>query len=184
MDETELTDRLHDLGTHAVSSDVQASHLHRMSAAAPETARRGFGRLAVATAALIGFAFGSTGLAMAGALPDSAQDVAHDVLGAVNVAVPEGTRGQCVSQIAKSDLPDAEKKAAKDACPKGGAPDGTGSSKGGQAPGKTRADKHADDPCRGKPPWAGKNDLSEQDKAEKQAERDRCPPDPDDEPGG
>jgi hypothetical protein len=84
--------------------------------------------------------------------------------------------------VAKSDLPEAEKKAAKDACPKGGRPDGVGNGKSGEAPGQTKVDKHADDPCRGKPPWAGKNDLTDEEKAAKQAEREACPPDVEDEP--
>lgn len=182
MDETPLTDRLHDLGTQPVPDDVRDRHLHRMSAVAPDRSGARFGRLAVAAAAVVGFAFGSTGLAMAGALPDPAQDVAHDVLGTVNIAVPEGTRGQCVSGVAKSDLPEAEKKAAKDACPKGGRPDGVGNGKSGEAPGKTRVDKHANDPCRGKPPWAGKPELTDEERAAMQAERQACPPDVEDEP--
>lgn len=182
MDETPLTDRLHDLGLQPVPDDIRAQHLHRMSAVAPERVGGRFGRLAVAAAALVGFVFGSTGLAVAGALPDPAQDVAHDVFGAVNIAVPEGNRGQCVSDIAKGDLPEAEKQAAKDACPPGGRPDGVGSGKSGDAPGQTKVDKHANDPCRGKPPWAGNTDLTDEERADLQAQRQACPPDVEDEP--
>jgi len=39
---------------------------------------------------MAGFLFGSLGLASAGALPDSVQDVAHDVLDHVGVDVPPG----------------------------------------------------------------------------------------------
>lgn len=134
-----------------------------------------FGRLAVAGAAIIGFLAGSTGLAMAGALPDPAQDVAHDVLGAVQIDVPEGKRGPCVSAIAKSDLTKDEKKAAKAACPKGG------SGKSGEAPGESGDLPHSDDPCRGRPPWAGNKGLTADQKDALKAERRTlCGPDDDD----
>lgn len=176
MDENELTDRLHALGDADVPDAAKTQHLQRI-AATPVTSARSFNRVWVAAAAIVGFLAGSTGLAAAGALPDPAQDVAHDVLAVVQVDVPEGKRGPCVSAIAKSDLPKNEKKAAKDACPKGGddpdeLEDGEGNGKGkgraGEAPGQT---KHADDPCRGKPPWAGRNDLTKAEKDAMKAER-------------
>lgn len=179
MDEHELTDRLQALGDPEVPDGARAEHLRRIAATPIPTARR-FGRAWIAAAAIVGFFAGSTGLAAAGALPDPAQDVAHDVLAAVQVDVPEGKRGPCVSAVAKSDLPKAEKKAAKDACPKGGdddrdvADDGgdeaddDGKGRSGAAPGQT---KHADDPCKGKPPWAGKNDLTAEEKDALKAER-------------
>lgn len=180
MDENDLTDRLRHLGDADVPADARAEHLRRI-AATPIAPARGFSRAWVAAAAVVGFLAGSTGLAAAGALPDPAQDVAHDVLAVVQVDVPEGKRGPCVSAIAKSDLPKDEKKAAKDACPKGGddeadedgdaGEDGTkgnGKGRSGEAPGQT---KHADDPCKGKPPWAGKNDLTDAEKDALKAER-------------
>ena len=87
-----------------------------------EPRRRGFVWAGIAAAAVVGFLAGSTGLAMADALPDPAQAVAHDVLRVVQVDVPqgkEGKRGPCMAEAAKIKDKDA-KKAAKDACPKGG----------------------------------------------------------------
>ncbi|MFP5322201.1 MAG: hypothetical protein ACLGIC_10190, partial [Acidimicrobiia bacterium] len=67
-DHDDLTDRLADLGSAPVPDDVRDGHLHAMRAATPtpDSPRR-FGKLAVAAAALVGFAAGSTGFAMAGA---------------------------------------------------------------------------------------------------------------------
>ena len=174
MDEHEITDRLRSMGDEPVPDEARTEHLRRI-AATPVEPGRPFGRVWVAAAAIIGFLVGSTGLAAAGALPDPAQDVAHDVLSVVQIDVPEGKRGPCVSAIAKSDLPKAEKKAAKDACPKGGN-GGTGEDidddgepgESGEAPGRT---KHADDPCKGKPPWAGQKGLSTAEKDAMKAER-------------
>ena len=124
------------------------------------------------------------------------------MLAVVQVEVPEGKRGPCVSAIAKSDIPKDEKKVAKDACPKGGdgapgaddpddADDGEGNGKDKdrsvEAPGQT---KHADDPCKGKPPWAGKNDLTVEEKDALKSQRaatcgsDDDPDADDDESGG
>ncbi len=169
MDENELTNRLRALADETVPDAVRVAHLQRM-AATPADPTHGFGRAWVAAAAIVGFLAGSTGLAAAGALPDPAQDVAHDVLAVVQVDVPEGKRGPCVSAIAKSDLSQAEKKSAKDDCPKGGngASGGDGAGKSDEAPGST---KHADDPCKGKPPWAGKKDLTTEQKDALKAER-------------
>lgn len=171
MDENELTDRIRAMGDEPVPDATRDAHLRRIAATPVQPGRR-FGRGWVAAAAIVGFLAGSTGLAAAGALPDPAQDVAHDVLAAVQVDVPDGTRGSCVSKIAKSDLPKEDKKAAKDGCPKGGRGSGEGDDeapgKSGSAPGQTR---HADDPCRGKPPWAGRNDLTKAEKDELKAER-------------
>ncbi|WP_436792711.1 hypothetical protein [Actinospongicola halichondriae] len=170
-----MTTRLRALGDEAVPDAVRNQHLHRM-AAVPTNQRRSFGRAWVAAAAIVGFLAGSTGLAAAGALPDSAQDVAHDVLAVVQVNVPEGNRGACVSAIAKSSLPKDEKKAAKDACPKGG----KGAADGAETPGGSATTPHADDPCRGKPPWAGRKDLtSEQKDALKSERRATCGTDDD-----
>lgn len=179
MDQNEITDRLRALGEADVPDAARSEHLRRIAATPIETSRA-FGRAWVAAAAIVGFLAGSTGLAAADALPDPAQDVAHDVLAVVQIEVPEGKRGPCVSAIAKSDLPKDEKKAAKDACPKGGDDaddideddDGgegkSGEGKSGEAPGQT---KHADDPCKGKPPWAGQKGLNKADKDAMKAER-------------
>jgi hypothetical protein len=168
MDENELANRLRTLGEEPVPPADRARHLQRI-ADTPTPSTTHVGRLWIAAAAIVGFLVGSTGLAAADALPDPAQDVAHDVLAVVQVDVPEGNRGACVSSIARSDLSKAEKKAAKDACPKGGAGanDGEAPGRSGSAPGHT---KHAEDPCRGKPPWAGRPDLSPEQKAALKAE--------------
>lgn len=175
MDGSDLTDRLRDFGSQPVPDDVSAHHTHRITAVAPAATGARFGRLAVAAAAVVGFAFGSTGLAMAGALPEPAQNAAHDVLSTVNINVPDGTRGQCISDAARNkDDPDA-KQDAKEACPKGGPPDGVDRGRSGEAPGRSGTapglEKHADDPCRGKPPWAGNNDLTPEERAAEKAGR-------------
>ena len=226
-------ERLAALGRQSIDPDVRAAHLRRADAAVPVAARRRFGPAAIAAAAVLGFFVGSAGLASAGALPDSAQNVAHDVLGVVKVEVPEGgNRGACVSEAAK--LKDKEaKQAAKDACPKGGddvddvddgpdvddeprdegtddapgrsgeAPGQTGDTPGksgdapvrpgdapgrsgdapgrsGDAPGQT---KHTDDPCKGKPAWAGKMSKEERDALKEQYDRSACPDDDTDDDG-
>ncbi len=132
-----------------------------------------FGRLAVAAAAVVGFLAGSTGLAMAGVLPDPAQDVAHHVLALVRVDVPEGTRGACVSAAARDKtLSKAAKQAAKDACPKGGPPDGAGTPDAGTGrPDTAPGPAGASDPCHGKPPWAGRNDLTPEQRDAMKADR-------------
>lgn len=175
MDESDLTDRLRDIGSQPVGDDVSAHHAHRIAAVAPAAARARFGRLAVAAAAVVGFAFGSTGLAMAGALPEPAQNAAHDVLSTVNINVPDGNRGQCISDAARNNDDPEAKRAAKAACPKGGPPEGVDRGRSGEAPGRSGTapglEKHAGDPCRGKPPWAGNNDLTPDQRAVMKAER-------------
>jgi hypothetical protein len=168
MDENELTRRMRAIGEQPVPDTTRNLHLHRM-AGVPAAPTKRFGRFAVAAAAVVGFMAGSTGLAMAGALPAPAQDVAHDVLSTVNLEVPagkEGKRGPCVSAIAKdTSLTEEQKAAKKDAdCPKGpfGPPAHAGQGGQGENPGKGRADAaKAGDGCRGKPPWAGRDDLTE-----------------------
>ena len=205
-------ERLAALGRQSIDPEVRAAHLRRADAAVPMTAPRRFGPAAIAAAAVLGFFVGSAGLASAGALPDPAQNVAHDVLGVVKVEVPEGgNRGACVSQAAKIEDKDA-KQAAKDACPKGDdvddepdgddqpggddtddapgrsgeAPGKSGEAPGrsGEAPGKSGdapgQTKHADDPCKGKPPWAGKMSKDERDALKEQFDRSTCADDVDD----
>ena len=215
----DVEDRLGRLGRHPVDPDVRAAHLRRAGAVAAAPARRRFGPLAVGAAAVVGFLAGSAGLAAAGALPDPAQNVAHDVLGVVQVDVPQGdNRGACISEAAKIKDKDA-KRAAKDACPKGNdtdddtddsgpddapgrsgdapgrsgdapgrsgdAPGRSGDAPGrsGDAPGRSGDApgqvKHADDPCRGKPPWAGPMPQSEREALKEQHSRDACPDDDD-----
>ena len=183
MEHDEITDRLRTLGEQPVPDATRTHHLHRMASLSAPAPKR-FGRFAVAAAAIVGFFAGSTGLAMAGALPDPAQDVAHDVLSVVQVDVPEGTRGACVSAAAQEPgLDKAGKKAAKAACREGEHP---GKGRSGSAPGQT---KHATDPCRGKPPWAGKPAKTAEARAERETEKEEfrqgraaCPPDAGEDP--
>ena len=210
MTEHESEQRLRDLGRQPIDAATKAAHLRRIKDAgvvADTRRRRRFGVVSVAAAGVVGFLAGSTGLAMADALPDPAQQVAHDVLGAVQVDVPagkEGKRGPCVSEAAKIKDKDA-KRAAMDACPKGG-PDtsgtdgeGNGTGAGGshgksdephgrsdQAPGHNGdgspgkgagSSNHAGDPCHGRPPWAGPMSKEQRDAAKAAASRDACPDD-------
>jgi hypothetical protein len=154
-----------------------------------EPRRRGFVWAGIAAAAVVGFLAGSTGLAMADALPDPAQEVAHDVLRVVQVEVPqgkEGKRGPCVSQAAKIKDKDA-KKAAKDACPKGGG-DETGDESGDESGDETgdgagtpeQGPPSASDPCHGRPPWAGPMSKEQRAAAKASASRANCPKDAED----
>jgi len=197
VNENDLRERLRAIGRPPIDAATQETHRRRIDAASVHSARprRRFGAVSVGAACVVGFLVGSTGLAMADALPDPAQQVAHHVLGAVQVDVPtgkEGKRGPCVAAAAK--LKDkATKQAAKDACPKGGAHD-TGTDEGSpgqsdQAPGHTGQTPKGNssgstggngDPCHGRPPWAGKMTKEERDAAKQAASRASCPPDADD----
>ena len=204
VNENDIRARLQALGQEPIDEQTRTAHMQRIAAGravVSEPRRRGLVWAGIAAAAVVGFLAGSAGLAMADALPNPAQEVAHDVLGAVQVDVPagkEGKRGPCVAEAAKLKDKDA-KKAAMDACPKGGerpddsddpksdgAPGKSGEAPGhrsdapgksGQAPGQT---KHASDPCHGRPPWAGKMSKQERDAAKQAASREACPPDADD----
>jgi hypothetical protein len=180
VNEDEIRARLHSLADQPIEAETRAAHLRRMAAAGPsaEPRRRGFVWAGIAAAAVVGFLAGSTGLAMADALPGSAQSVAHDVLGAVKVDVPQGKqgkRGPCVAEAAKIKDKDA-KRAAKDACPKG-AGDETGDETGGNGNGPPPA---SDDPCHGRPPWAGPMSKEQRQAAKASASRANCPNDDDD----
>lgn len=185
MDEHPLSDRLRRMGRSPVPPEVRDDHLHRMGGADTRPRRqKHFGRFAVAAAAIVGFMAGSTGLAMAGALPAPAQGVAHDVLSVVQVEVPDRpqNRGACISAAAKSD-DEAAKQAAKAECPEGGV--GRGGPPGHAGERGPKVDKHADDPCRGRPPWAGtKGGPTDEQKAAFEAQRTACPPDVEDQRGG
>lgn len=189
MDENEITQRLRDAGQQSVPGEVRSTHLHQMRAAGPivEKTKR-FGRLAVAAAAFAGFAVGSTGFAMAGALPAPAQGVAHDVLSVVQVEVPDrpNNRGACISAAARNpELDEAGKKAAKADCKakiEPGRPDGVGKGRpdrSGQGKGRGKGGPPAErmddgDPCKGPPSWAGKGPKGVTPE-QKRAERAGCP---------
>jgi hypothetical protein len=109
-----------------------------------------FGRAAVAGAALAGFLLGGLGLGYADALPGPAQGVAENMLEFVGIEGEWKNRGHCISTQAQAPAnvtDEAAKAAAKEQCPKG-KPEGAGQQ------GKVKA--HANDPCRGAPPWAGR----------------------------
>ena len=166
---------------------VQRRHLSAMAAtpAARRTEPGGrrwrFSWRAVTAAGVVGFLAGSTGLAAAGELPAPAQDVAHDVLGAVGLNVPRSTEGcpegrtyrnhgEYVAEVeaAGGDV----QAAARSRC---GMPDrgnrGAGDGPGGGGPpaGAPRADTDGD-PCTGPPPWAGTH-LPPEQRRQLQAER-------------
>lgn len=178
MDENEITQRLRDAGDRPIPGAVRATHLTRMHAATPvaEGPTR-FGRFAVAAAAFVGFVVGSTGFAMAGALPDPAQRVAHDVLSVVQLEVddPKANHGRCVSEAMKAMDPTASeeaRKAAKDAaCPKAkGKPAGVGGGKPAHAgtPGGPKGARPEWGECQGPPAWAGKKTAGEKQAAKAQ----------------
>jgi hypothetical protein len=88
-DHDELIDRLRDLGRQRVEPSVQSAHLTAMASARPARSRS---KLRVAGAFLAGLIVGGSGLAVAGALPDAAQNAAHDAFEQVGVQVPQPER--------------------------------------------------------------------------------------------
>ena len=188
MNDDEIRARLRAFGEEPIDEQTRAAHMRRMATGVvvDEPRRRGFVWAGIAAAAVVGFLAGSTGLAMADALPDPAQEVAHDVLRVVQVDVPqgkEGKRGPCVAEAAKIKDKDA-KKAAKDACPQGGGDENGDESgdEGGEQPGSPgQGPPPAGDPCRGRPPWAGPMSKEQREAAKASASRANCPKDDDDE---
>ncbi|MDZ7673894.1 MAG: hypothetical protein U5K30_02330 [Acidimicrobiales bacterium] len=193
-DTSPITDRLARLAAQPVPDDVRGAHMHRMAAATPDgPAPKRFGRLAVAGAAIIGFFAGSTGFAMAGALPGPAQGAAHDVLSVLQVDVPDrpgngnGPPDFILDDPCKGPPPwaidkdmTAEDKAAAQAerratCGTDDAEaddpeaDGNGRPEGIEPGGPPQS--ILDDPCKGPPPWAIDKDMTAEDKAAAQAER-------------
>ena len=160
----DLISRLRALGRRPVDTDVAEGHLSAMEAMADaEAPATGRHRLRIVAAFAVGLLAGTSGLATAGALPSSAQEVAHTALGAVGVKVPHGTRykgpecggaknhGQYVRSRPKGERATA-------AASRCGKPMGAGQ---GGAPGD----------CQGPPPWAGKG---KPDQAAKEARRQAC----------
>lgn len=175
----DLEARLRHLGESSVPSDLDHTILQAVREAPP--ARGRFGWKAVAVAAFSGFLVGSTALASAGTLPGPAQDVAHNVLGAVGVDVPRSTEGcpdgatytnhgEYVSEVeaAGGDV----EAAAKSSCGKPVKPAGRGNGKGPAGAGAPRPDADGD-PCTGPPPWAGTH-LSTEERAAARAEREQA----------
>ena len=158
---SDLTNRLRALSDQNVSPDMRQAHLAAMAAAPRGSALRPrWTKARVGLAFFAGLIIGGSGLATAGALPGPAQDVAHDVFGAVGIGVPrsqddcvpakeEGYKnhGEYVSEVAKSGDEAATQAAAKSECGK--------PIKGAGAEGADAGEKgaKASNPCR--PPWAG-----------------------------
>lgn len=95
------------------------------------------------------------------------------------------TRGQCISAAARAHGDDeVGKHAAKGQCPKG-KPDQAGEGKGqgrpdhAGVPGGPNGVPHADDPCKGPPPWPGQggNGLSAEERQAFHDARATCPDD-------
>ncbi len=107
-----LEARLRALGEEPVPPEVQARHLAAI-AAVPEAVASAGRRLSArllraAASAVVAGLVGGTALASAGALPDPAQRVAHNVLGAVGIDVPDPADvEQPDGPIVSSELPDA-----------------------------------------------------------------------------
>ena len=89
-DDDALAARLRELGSHPVDPATSSRHLSAM-ATVGRGRRRLWTRLKVGAAVGAGLLLGGTGLASAGALPTSAQDVANKTLAKVGVKVPQGT---------------------------------------------------------------------------------------------
>lgn len=106
-----LEARLRALGDEPIPLEVQARHLAAMAAAAAVPAPTPLARrwsavhpLRAAAAAAVVALLGSTGLASAGALPEPAQRIAHTVLGAVGIDVPDpGTVERPDGRLAPAD---------------------------------------------------------------------------------
>jgi hypothetical protein len=173
----DLEQRLRQLGDAPIDPQISRAHHAAMAEAAIHRASPRFGWKAVAAAAIAGFLAGSTGLAAAGALPDPAQDVAHDVLDVVGIGVPRSTEGcpdgksyrnhgEYVSAVeaAGGDV----EAASHSSC--GKPTHGNGKAKGaGKEDSAPRADTDGD-PCTGPPPWAGAH-LTPEERDAAKAER-------------
>ena len=86
-----LTRRLGALGAQPVEPAVASQHLTALASVAVRPAGGVRQKLQVAGALVAGLLIGSTGLAVAGALPDPLQDASSTALAKVKVDVPAGT---------------------------------------------------------------------------------------------
>ncbi len=86
-----LARRLGALGSQPVEPAVASQHLTAMASVPARPAGGLRQKLQVAGALVAGLLIGSTGLAVAGALPDPLQDASSTALGKVNLDVPAGT---------------------------------------------------------------------------------------------
>jgi len=121
-----------------------------------------------------GLLVASTGLAAAGALPDPAQHVAHEVLGSVGVDVPDPERyhgPECGETVGRNHgaYVSEDPALAKSDC---GKPlRGAAAASGNATKGDRSAKADDGDPCSGPPPWAGRDDLTEDEVAAAKAAR-------------
>ena len=176
MSDDDLEQRLRRLGEVPLHPQIEGAHRLAIAEVVGQGGGRRwrFGGKAVAAAAIAGFLAGSTGLAAAGTLPDTAQDVAHEVLGAVGINVPRSTEGcregtvyrnhgEYVAAVEAAGG-DVEAAAHSDCgMPLRGYRDGDGNR------GTPRPDTDGD-PCTGPPPWAGAH-LTREEREAAQAER-------------
>ena len=155
-DDADLIARLRALGSERVTPHVSARHLAAVEAATgPGADRRRSHRLRIVAAFAVGLFAGTSGLATAGALPDSAQEVAHRTLGAVGINVPHGDRywgegctGEATQNHGQYVRSQPKGKRAEAAASRCGKPIQAGTDgQGSQDPAGE---------CHGPPPWAGK----------------------------
>lgn len=187
MDEhEELIERLREVGRQPIDPSVRSVHLLAIERGRPAVSSK----LRVAGAFLAGLLVGGSGLAVAGALPDPAQAVAHDVFERVGVQVPQPERHhgpECGPEARRNHgaYVRSDKSLAKTECGKplraadGAEADEPRSEAPGER-GRSRADR---DLCAGPPPWATDRSMTDEQKATAQAERDAACPDAADDAG-
>ena len=172
MDEHEdLQARLRATGAHPVDPTIAADHLARMADVRPRSGIRP--QLAIAGAFLAGLLIGGSGLAVAGALPDPVQHVAHQAFDPLGVDVPDPERyhgPECGGEVKKNHgaYVRDDHDLAKSQCGKpvkAGKPDADGTDADGEK-----------GPCQGPPPWAGKGNggMTAAEKAAAQAAREEA----------
>lgn len=88
MTDDQITDRLRNMGQQPIDPATQSAHLTALASTRTVSPLRH--KLQVAGALLAGLLIGGTGLAAAGALPDTAQQAAHTTLARVGLKVPKG----------------------------------------------------------------------------------------------
>jgi hypothetical protein len=168
MDEhDDLRQRLRAFGTQPVDAARQSADLTAMAGVRPVGLLGS--KLRLAAAFLAGLLIGSTGLAAADALPDPAQHVAHSVLDRVGGDVPDPERyhgAECGTEAKDNHgayVRDDRSLAQSDCGKPVHANRGAG--------GKAQADAKTDDPCHGRPPWAGNKTMTSEEKAAAEADR-------------
>ena len=172
-DHDALVERLRALGEHPIDPALQAAHLTAMSAPRPAGIRP---KLRVAAAFLAGLLVGGSGLAVAGALPDPAQNLAHRAFKQAGIEVPQPERyhddAECGPEVMANHggYVRADRSKAQTECGKRvkGARGGPGERGANDPEGAGPAERG---PCQGPPPWATDPSLSPEAKATAQAER-------------